>query len=401
MATLTGNSVGSSYLGLLKTTDNAAIDGNLKNMTDGAGNATPLSMSNTYVQLQAPTIELIESTGGTNLITIDATQTLFEGAVDFTNATVTGIGGGSPGLVAGTGTDSMKSDDALTTVSSIAAGTKSIAIGDGAIANSDGAIAIGTVDNVPPAPRLDYIAIGNGTFIAQNSIAIGKNTNAQSDRGLAMVEGATVASDFGVAIGYNARATGYQQSQTVIGNGAESDSQGNVAIGLGARAIGGGGFERTNICIGNGLAGNERTIAIGHQTSSTGSRSIAIGENANTSQGRAITIGQNASVGGFSGTCVGSYSRANGERSVAVGGYSTWADGQFSVCIGPEAQSTLAQGNAIGYQVTALWEAATTVNRLAMKDVANLNYADQAAAVAAGVPVGGVYHTDGALKIVY
>ncbi len=399
MATLTGNSVGSSYLGLLKTSDNAAIDGNLKNMTDGAGNATPLSMSNTYVQLQAPTIELIESTGGTNLIMIDSTQTLFEGAVDFTNATVTGIG--APGLVAGTGTDSMKSDDALTTVASVAAGARSIAIGDGANANSDGSIAIGSVANVPPAPRLDYISIGQDVFIAQNSIAIGKNTNAQSDRGLAMVEGATVASDGGIVIGYNARATGYQQSQTVIGNGAESDSQGNVAIGLGAQALGGGGFERTNICIGNGLASNERTIAIGHQTSSTGSRSIAIGENANTSQGRAITIGQNSSAGGFSATCVGSYSRANGERSVAVGGYNTQADGQFSVCLGPEATSTLVSGNAIGYQVTALWEAATTVNRLAMKDVANLNYADQAAAVAAGVPVGGVYHTDGALKIVY
>jgi len=399
MATLTGNSVGSSYLGLLKTTDNAAIDGNLKNMTDGAGNATPLSMSNAYVQLQAPTIELIESTGGTNLITIDSTQTLFEGAVDFTNATVTGLAGA--GLVAGTGTDSMKSADTLVTNPAAADGLKAIAIGDGAIANSDGSIAIGYVANVPPAPRLDYIAIGNGTLIAQNAIAIGKAASAQSDRGLAMVENARVYSDFGIVIGYNAIASGYQQSQIVIGNGAESDSQGNVAIGLGARAIGGGGFERTNICIGNGLAGNERTVAIGHQTSSTGSRSIAIGENASTSQGRAITIGQNSSAGGFSGTCVGSYSRANGERSVAVGGYSTWADGQFSVCIGPEAQSTLAQGNAIGYQVTALWEAATTVNRLAMKDVANLNYADQAAAVAAGVPVGGVYHTDGALKIVY
>jgi len=216
-----------------------------------------------------------------------------------------------------------------------------------------------------------------------------------------MIENSKVNSDFGIAIGYNAEAQGYQNSQIVIGNGATSNSEGNVAIGKGARAEGGGGFERTNICIGNGLAGNERTVAIGHNTSSTGSRSVAIGENASTAQGRAITIGQNSSVGGFSGVCVGSYSRANGERAVALGGYNTRADGQFSVCIGPEAESTLAQGNAIGYQVVALWEAATTVNRLAMKDVANLNYADQAAAVAAGVPVGGVYHTDGALKIVY
>ena len=91
---LTGNSVGSSYLGRLKTTDNAAIDGTLKNMTDGAGNATPLSMANNYLQVQAPTIEFVESTGGTNLMMISPTNVYFEGAVDFTNATVTGIGGG-------------------------------------------------------------------------------------------------------------------------------------------------------------------------------------------------------------------------------------------------------------------------------------------------------------------
>lgn len=94
MSALTGNSVGSSYQGLLKTTDNAALNTNLKNIEDGLGNASPLSMATNYVQLQAPTIELIESTGGTNLMMIDATQTYFEGNVDFTNATVTGIGGG-------------------------------------------------------------------------------------------------------------------------------------------------------------------------------------------------------------------------------------------------------------------------------------------------------------------
>ena len=59
MATLTGNSVGSSYLGLLKTSDNAAIDGNLKRtMTDGAGNATTtIYVEYSYVHhSQAPTM---------------------------------------------------------------------------------------------------------------------------------------------------------------------------------------------------------------------------------------------------------------------------------------------------------------------------------------------------------
>ena len=179
MATLTGNSVGTSYLGLLKTTDNAVIGATEKNLTDGGGNASTLS--------------------------VGTASASFTGTLNLGNAVVTGLAGA--GLVAGTGTDSMKSDDALTTVSSI------------------------SVANVPPAPRVNYIAIGQDTFIAQNSIAIGKAANAQSNQAIAMGEGATVFSDFGLALGYSTMLAGYQVGQVAIGNNAESDSAGNVAIG--------------------------------------------------------------------------------------------------------------------------------------------------------------------------
>jgi hypothetical protein len=45
MAALTGNLISDSYSGLLKTTDNGTITSTTKNITDGAGNATPLSLS--------------------------------------------------------------------------------------------------------------------------------------------------------------------------------------------------------------------------------------------------------------------------------------------------------------------------------------------------------------------
>ena len=44
MATLTGNAIQSSYLGLLKTTDNAAIGATEKQLTDGAGNNVPMTV---------------------------------------------------------------------------------------------------------------------------------------------------------------------------------------------------------------------------------------------------------------------------------------------------------------------------------------------------------------------
>jgi hypothetical protein len=45
MASLTGNLISNSYLGLLKTVDNAALTTATKNITDGNGNATALSLS--------------------------------------------------------------------------------------------------------------------------------------------------------------------------------------------------------------------------------------------------------------------------------------------------------------------------------------------------------------------
>ena len=70
MATLTGNAIQSSYLGLLKTDDNAAIGATEKQLTDGAGNNVPMTVGTAGVS--------------------------FTGAADFTSATVTGISGGAP-----------------------------------------------------------------------------------------------------------------------------------------------------------------------------------------------------------------------------------------------------------------------------------------------------------------
>jgi len=68
MAQLTGNAIQNSYLGLLKTTDNAAVGATEKQMTDGAGNNVPMTIGTAGVS--------------------------FTGDADFTAATVTGISAG-------------------------------------------------------------------------------------------------------------------------------------------------------------------------------------------------------------------------------------------------------------------------------------------------------------------
>lgn len=51
MASLTGNLIASSYLGLIKTVDNAALNSVTKSITDGAGNATPVWLSSTLLKV--------------------------------------------------------------------------------------------------------------------------------------------------------------------------------------------------------------------------------------------------------------------------------------------------------------------------------------------------------------
>jgi hypothetical protein len=75
MAQLTGNPIQNSYLGLLKTTDNAAIGGTAKAITDGNGNATNSEMSNTATNFVSGTVDFTGSTvsglpggGGTNFV---------------------------------------------------------------------------------------------------------------------------------------------------------------------------------------------------------------------------------------------------------------------------------------------------------------------------------------------
>ena len=50
MATLTGNAINTSYEGLLKTLDNAAINGTNRVISDGVGNVLPLEASTTTIK---------------------------------------------------------------------------------------------------------------------------------------------------------------------------------------------------------------------------------------------------------------------------------------------------------------------------------------------------------------
>ncbi len=385
MATLTGNSVGSSYLGLLKTTDNAAITGSLKNMTDGAGNATPLSMANNYVQLQAPVIELIESTGGTNLITIDATQTLFEGAVDFTNATVTGIGGGSPGLVAGSIAGSMKSAAALNTNPAQSDSDGNVALGDNARALGGGGF---TRTN---------IAIGTSTLASnERCIAIGHFASATGTRDIALGEEATGAGGRAIAIGQKTSATAF--GTITIGNYCTASSTHGIRIGGSGPSV---GTESISIGYNPSNQSQNKSVSIGYQTVQSALHGINIGSNSRASGSWAVGIGLDAEARGEQATAIGPKANVGAQSLSTAVGYDATTSAESATAIGDRSRATLIGSVALGASVTSVWAQGTTVNQLAFANVANLNFADQTAAVAGGVPTGGLYHTDGTVKIVY
>jgi len=292
MAQLTGNAIQSSYLGIIKTTDNAAIGAVAKGLTDGDGNAINMEVGTGAIKFPSGTVDFTGSTVSGLPVDPDTTYTVSsvqdgadadikltdnnanESKVTLkagTNITLTNSGnditidviptGGSAGLESGTGTDSMQSASSLTTVAASASEADTIALGDGATASSG------------------------------NNIAIGNTANAGGDNA----------------------------------------------------------FARTNIAIGfNTDATNEKDIAIGNSTQATGSRTVAIGDSANASGSRAVVVGASSTASSFSSCVFGAFSTASAEGATVVGGYGSSATQTDAIAVGKEADALAAGAIAIG-----------------------------------------------------
>ena len=278
------------------------------------------------------TTDTVQLTAGTGI-------TLTDNAAG--SITIDAAGGGSAGLVSGTGADSMKSDDSLTTGGTLARGVDDIVLGDGANSKTDASFGANIV-----------IGTGASQTGGERNIVLGRNS---------VVTGSTT-----IVIGDTVVDGGSNQS-VIIGSGASTNtSDEQIVIGFGAR--------------GEANAGG---ICIGRDVDNGGLNAISIGRQADSSN-NAISAGYQAI--------------ASGNESAAFG-YSADATAGSSVALGDRALANLTESVAIGSQVTSLWASGTTVNQFAIANYANINYADDTAAAAGGVPLGGVYHTSGALKI--
>lgn len=374
---LNGLQINNTYPGLLKTTDNAALGATEKVMGDGSGNDSTLSLGTASAS--------------------------FTGTLDLSNATVTGLPGGAPGLVSGTGSaDSLKVADSLLTVNATASGTNSIAIGKATEALGTSSKALGVDTH---AEALGSTAIGWGTYAQSNyGIAIGylNRVATSSDNGISIGNSAMSRAADAITIGRNAIVDDSVRVDTVVvGRGAKS-AQYSTAVGAGAQAVG------------------ANCVAIGNIANSTNNYAVAIGEDARGSGQECVAIGRSAaflgpstqrfvSIGTYSGFAAGTasvslgyYATAKATDAIAIGNDARVDTSAHTgaVCIGEDTRSGAVGTVSLGRNVTATaWEDSVSVNQFVIQNYASLNFADDTAAATGGVPLGGVYHNSGALRI--
>jgi len=148
-------------------------------------------------------------------------------------------------------------------------------------------------------------------------------------------------------------------------------------------------------------AGNGNTVlsiasfAFGLGNTANAVLAFAGGGSSQTNGIAAISYGNNNQANGSNSVAFGSFSTASGDQSFAAG-QSAEALGQNSMALGGNA---LAQDSLAGPGVTVNTAGYAGFQNLLLADYAGLNYISDAQAAAGGVPLGGIYHNAGDVKI--
>jgi hypothetical protein len=206
------------------------------------------------------------------------------------------------------------------------------------------AVAVGYVANAAQ----DALAIGYGSATARLGISLGYQANsgvASTETSGIAIGGYTVAPGNGVAIGANSSVTGTRG--IAIGARAVTSGANSIAIGYDADAVG-----STSTTIGYFATADADGVGLGRQTNA-GVEGTAIGSTA-VAANQATSVGEAAGLNGS-----GQYSVAIGRlaktsiNSVAIGHQADATGNQRNVAIGTGASVTSEDGIAIGYNVSA------------------------------------------------
>ena len=392
MASLQNAQIDQTYQALLKAGDNGAITATPKAITDGAGNATNILMSNTATNFAS-------------------------GTVDFTGATVSGLPTATAGLEVGTGTNALQ--NAIGSAST-ASGAQSIALGAGALASGPQSMAYGDQAQATSTSAASFgqyaeatstyaIAFGRtSTATADGAVAFGQQTSAAQVGAVAMGRqvvsdtadtthvralkivapdggtggnGITMLSPDGTAgVVTLTNASELAIDGTPIGGGGAAGLESGTATdsmqsaasltttaaaatGAGSIVIGNGSLDagstkcviigndidaivatNNTIAIGQNITGkafNGDNIAVGKSITFSGRDAIAIGESITNAPDESVIIGRNASSNAKS-VAIGKTANASGDKSVSVGFTST-ASADGAVALGDTVTAAIPQ----------------------------------------------------------
>ena len=442
MATLTNEKIKLTYAGLIKTNDSGAIGAVAKPLTDGLGNAINMEVLTGQINFPSGTVDftgstvnglpiqpagLINGVGASSLISSSALTTTpasapLSGGIAIGNGAAAGnlvanaiaignnaVGGG--GTAVGNGAQCFSAGRSVAYgANAKSLGNESVAIGGDALvpSNSSGGVALGDSATVA-ANVANAVAIGNDVTASKANTVSVKALEVQTDS--TPTAGGIIMSDAGgVDRRINIDATGALQiDSTPVGGGAAGLVAGTAADSMISAAS-----LTTNpasaLCVrGIALGDNARAavyanqvdgVAIGTDALSEATNSIAIGKGAWGQSGDEIAIGTSSHARLGDGIAIGRSSYAGNTGNIAIGKLAN-CDYQYTgvIALGTDTVCGANGAIAIGASVTAATVDTVTIKKLQMLDYATINFADDTAAATGGIPLGGVYHTSGALKI--
>ena len=186
-------------------------------------------------------------------------------------------------------------------------------------------------------------------------------------------------SDDSVIIGGGSNYIGYGNDNFIIG-GTSNNMTGSRCFILGGST--------------NSVAGTNSSVVGGTSHISRGNDTSVVGGNNNEVQ---INCLRSASIGGLNHLM----SAAGYDDSVFVGGQNNTIAGDSSSIIGGNS-NTISHNRSVilgGSSQSTSIDDEVVVPNLTITNYASLNYADDTAAAAGGVPLGGVYHNAGDLRV--
>lgn len=189
-----------------------------------------------------------------------------------------------------------------------------------------------------------------------------------------------------------------------IGTNLNNATDGAINIGANNTAL------KSDVCIGSSIVNtgnNPSSIAIGLAAKAMSFRGIGIGRLALNTGNVGLVVGYNSTNSASTGVVIGTGNDVSGGVGGAIfAGTSNdiTSSGNYNTIIG--GTGNLISGSVSGATILGMssYTGAATDNAVYMESIvlpnyASYNFADDAAAATGGIPLGGIYHTSGALKV--